>query len=192
MSNEISLASDQQAQGVRQVSLAVQKLQETSDDLADVAKQTLQSALNLSEHADKQHNGLKNIMQSTGRKLIEPEAPFDFAAAINAHLDWKMKLSRFMENPDNSLDPDKVCLDNQCALGKWIYGDGANHRQCRSYSPLKSAHADFHKTAGEIIRLARGGKIDQASKVMAPGGKYATVSETCIGLIREMQDEVEG
>ena len=75
--------------------------------------------------------------------------PDVFPLALTAHIDWKMKLSRYIAHPDNSLDPEKVCVDNACALGKWLYGDGSHYvdKHPKTFSNLKTSHADFHKTA---------------------------------------------
>jgi len=114
-------------------------------------------------------------------------------SAISAHIDWKMKLSRYIENPDQSLKADHVCQDNNCALGKWIYGDGAVYKNQFStpFENLKLSHAEFHKTAGDIIRLIDNGQRDKAEHVMGPAGKYAQVSERTVELIKDLKSLVE-
>ena len=82
----------------------------------------------------------------------------DFDGAIKAHSEWKMKLSSYIRNPDKSLKSSEVCLDNKCALGQWIYGEGAKFSHLAEFATLKAEHAKFHKAAGEIITKADSGK----------------------------------
>ena len=71
----------------------------------------------------------------------------DFDAAMNAHMDWKLKLRSYIARPDGSLNSATVAKDNECALGKWIYGEGKAYASIPEYSELKSEHAKFHKCA---------------------------------------------
>ena len=191
LSAEISSATEQQDIGVKEVTKAIHTLQSTSDQLNQVAEKTLKTALNLSEKSESQQKQLVAISNQLGKKLETKDKPFDFGAAISAHLDWKMKLSRYLETPDGSLDPSKVCLDNACALGKWLYGDGQKHRSHHDFENLRLAHSDFHKTASEIITLINKRQIHQAEKLLAPSGKYVRTSEKCVGLIELLRDELE-
>jgi hypothetical protein len=48
----------------------------------------------------------------------------DFDEAIKAHSAWKFKLSGYLRKPDGSIKSADVVVDNKCALGQWIYGEG--------------------------------------------------------------------
>lgn len=189
--NEISMATKEQDLGVREITSAVSKLQNTSEHLSKVAEGTLKSALTLSTVSEKQNDFIAKLVTSVEadpRMLI---VPFNFDAAINAHIDWKMKLTKYMANPDRSLNSDHVCKDNQCALGKWIYGDGQQYSQLGNFSELRATHADFHKTAGKIIEYIHSGSAASAQKLLSPEGYYSEVSDKCVKLIREIKSEVE-
>ena len=190
MSDEISLATKEQDIGVREITKAIHQLQSTSDQLSTVSEQTLKAALSLSEHTDKQSKELFELGKSLKIEVIFPDKPFDFESAISAHLDWKMKLSRYLEKPDQSLDPKKVCLDNACPLGKWIYGDGQKFNHLSTHEHLRLAHAQFHVTAADIITLINTKQFKEANIKLAPSGSYSTVSEKCVGLIKKLKDEV--
>lgn len=190
MSDEISSATKEQDIGVREITKAIHQLQTTSDQLSMVSEQTLKAALSLSEHTDKQSKELLELGKSLRIKVIFPDKPFDFESAISAHLDWKMKLSRYLEKPDQSLDPKKVCLDNACPLGKWIHGDGQKYNHLSTHEHLRLAHAQFHITAADIINLINTKKLKEANIKLAPNGTYSNVSEKCVGLINKLKDEV--
>lgn len=192
LSSEISLASQEQSIGVREISQAIHELQSTSDRLAEVADSTLKAGLSLSEQAEKQNIEILELGRMVGFEVKVNTKPFDFDSAVSAHLDWKMKLARYLKNPDGSLDPEKVCLDNACALGKWIYGDGQVYKKVHTHSALQGAHAEFHKTASAVIRLVNQKQIDQAEKLLSPTGEYSVCSEKCVGLIHKLKSEVQG
>ena len=190
MSTEISSATEQQDIGVKEVTQAIHTLQSTSQQLGQVAEKTLKTALSLSAKSEVQKGQLVDIGRQIGFSVVMHEKPFDFDAAISAHLDWKMKLSRYLEKPDGSLDPDKVCLDSACALGKWIYGDGQAFKKHTEFSNLRSAHGEFHKTAAEVISMINDNRIGDAQKLLSPGGKYLKTSDYCVGLIRILKSDL--
>lgn len=192
LSDEISSASKEQDIGVREITKAIHQLQTTSDQLNFVSKETLKAALSLSEHTDKQSKDLIDLGHSLSIQVTFPTKPFDFNAAISAHLDWKMKLSKYLEKPDHSLEPDKVCKDNVCILGQWIYGDGQKYISNPTHEHLRVAHAHFHKTAADIIRLINDGNFKEADKKLQPKGVYMDASERCVDLIKKLKSDVEG
>jgi len=82
----------------------------------------------------------------------------DFDEAIKAHSGWKMKLAAYLAKPDGSLKAATVEPDNNCALGKWIYAEGARLSAQPEFITLKAEHARFHKCAAAVIRKADTGQ----------------------------------
>ncbi len=75
----------------------------------------------------------------------------NFKGAIDSHVKWKTRLEKFVNNEsDEKLKVEDVYLDNNCTLGKWIYGDGSKLLG-DDLSELKKAHASFHKNAGLVL-----------------------------------------
>jgi len=190
---EISSATHEQRIGVEEISKALQTLESSSHQLEAMAVTGNQNAAHLSSNVESISKEFFELLNHMGFKVVISERPFDFDAAIKAHIDWKMKLGRYLENPDGSLEHSKVCLDNACALGKWIYGDGHNHRNANTllFDRLKESHAKFHKLAGEIIQLANQHQGDKAKKLLGPSGPYVKISETTVELIEQLRVEVE-
>lgn len=189
--NEISMATKEQDIGVREITSAVGKLQNTSEHLSRVAEGTLKSALTLSTVSEKQNEFIIQLVKNVDADPKILIVPFNFDAAINAHIDWKMKLTKYLANPDRTLNSEHVCKDNQCSLGKWIYGDGQQYNKMNEHSELRATHAEFHQTAGKIIDYIHSGSMDAAHKLLAPQGHYSMVSDRCVELIREIKDIVE-
>ncbi|HUO26906.1 MAG TPA: CZB domain-containing protein [Candidatus Aquilonibacter sp.] len=111
----------------------------------------------------------------------------NFDEAITAHADWKRKLSRYIQHPDHSLKAAEVSTDNKCALGQWIYGEGAKHAALPEYSKLKSEHQRFHKAAAAVITKADSGVNE--SEEIALGGKsdFSTTSASVVTAIMAMK-----
>jgi len=107
----------------------------------------------------------------------------DFDSAINAHVQWKTKLSNYLNKPDRSLNPAVVSSDQNCELGKWLHGDGKKHSGLEGFSTLVTEHTRFHKAAGEIIRKADAG--EKVSEEMALGGT-SDFSKTSAAVIRHL------
>lgn len=116
----------------------------------------------------------------------------DFDSAIKAHVDWKMKLRMYMGKPDKSLDPNVVCKDDQCALGKWIYSEGTQYASHSEYVQMKSEHATFHKAAADVIRACDKGDIKAAESMLEIDSNYTKASNAVVNQIRVLRKKIEG
>ncbi len=191
MAQQITAAASEQGIGVKGISKALHQLTENSSKLEKVAKDALDTAIKLSEGTESSEKLFWEISDQLNMKVKKIEKPFDFDMAANGHMDWKMKLTKYLSNPNRTLDPDHVCKDDQCTLGKWIYGTGEQYQQSLSglYYDLKGSHAEFHKSAGDIISFAHAGDLKKAESILH--GSYLQVSDKTIGLIEKMKDAVE-
>lgn len=113
----------------------------------------------------------------------------DFSEAIKAHSAWKLKLSGYIRNPDKSLNHDHVCKDNQCDLGKWIYGQGGAYSSYPEFHTLKTEHARFHKAAGEIVRKANDGINVTEEIALGASSEFASASTAVVTAIMAMQSK---
>ncbi|MCV5245159.1 CZB domain-containing protein, partial [Escherichia coli] len=80
------------------------------------------------------------------------------AGVINAHLQWRKRLEDCIEGTSQEkLDGGVIMLDDQCVLGKWIYGKAA--RSTLSLHPefgeLREAHRLFHLYASRVVQTFR-------------------------------------
>lgn len=116
----------------------------------------------------------------------------NFEDAIKAHAEWKIKLGSYLKKPDGSLNPSVVEKDNQCELGKWIYGEGTKFRSLAEYTALKTDHAQFHQCAGAVIR-----KIDAKAGVsedslLGMNSEYSKASGKVLRAIKALQAAIPG
>ena len=101
----------------------------------------------------------------------------NFMGAIEAHVRWKIRLEAYINGTsEEHLDPEVVCRDDQCALGKWIYGGGgAKYGNHPLFPVLKQTHTNFHRAAGDIVRTVDAGDKEKA-RTMLNSGEYARYS----------------
>lgn len=186
---QISNATSEQNIGVQEIATALQALESTSTELEAMSVRTHSSSADLAKKVENINLQYLSLLSQLDLKVYKSIKPFDFKSAKKAHIDWKMKLTNYLQNPDNSLDSKKVCLDNACVLGKWIHGDGLAYREFNPnvFDSLKDSHAEFHKTAAQIIDYVNVHNNQAAEKLLAPTGKYILVSEKTVTLIEELE-----
>ena len=102
----------------------------------------------------------------------------EIVKAIGAHGLWKGRLMTAINTGKSEFEPAKVCLDNQCDFGRWLYGatllpkDKTNPQ----YEVVRKLHGEFHKIAGNVLTLALQGKKEQALALVADGSPFAKLS----------------
>ncbi|MGZ8257204.1 MAG: CZB domain-containing protein [Gallionella sp.] len=129
-----------------------------------------------------------NEQDTAGAKADASEevGGLNFKTALEAHIKWKVRLMGVVDGTGTeTLDPRVVSADNQCALGKWIYGQGGkDYSSHAEFKELVAAHTNFHKCAGHVLDLALDGKQTQAKQEIE-GGAFAKAShETSRHLMR--------
>ena len=74
------------------------------------------------------------------------------------------------------MDRHIVAQDNQCPLGEWIHVEGQKYQHLDEYVELKKLHAEFHRRAAEIVRIAESGDKMGASRKLQFGSLFWTLS----------------
>ena len=109
---------------------------------------------------------------------------------INAHLQWITKLTTAIyggQIPDRNT----ASVDNACALGKWIHGEGNQlHGNTKEFAELREKHRQFHITVGQVIDLVQIGKIDEA-KLEMTSGRFRQISGEVINLLSRLRRSMQ-
>ena len=115
----------------------------------------------------------------------------DFASAIQAHRHWKSRLALYVSNESNEkLNYRVICRDDQCVLGQWINGRGAEEfGHLPSFGELKVSHGQFHLAAGRIVQLHDQKQTNEAAQLLRQGD-YPRHSIKVMGLIGALYTEV--
>jgi len=113
-----------------------------------------------------------------------------FYQAVEAHIKWKIRLQKHLDGTSQEkLNPDIICLDNQCTLGKWIYGEGQQYKTMQGFEQLRSIHANFHKCASEVIRKTDDGNKPQAEELFK--NDYAFLSKDITRMLVKMNSIIK-
>ncbi|MCK9200573.1 MAG: CZB domain-containing protein [Gallionella sp.] len=114
----------------------------------------------------------------------------NFDDAVAAHIKWKVRLNQFIDGTSTEqLKSDTVCKDNLCDLGKWIYGDGAKFNKLPHYKDLVTKHANFHRSAADVIKKVEGGDKPGAKSLLA--GPFTLASKDTVAAIMELKKEAK-
>jgi Chemoreceptor zinc-binding domain len=91
----------------------------------------------------------------------------DWLGIIGTHVLWKKRLIALLDgSSQETLDPAAIGVDNKCALGQWIYGDGHVYSDAASYETVRTMHADFHRMAAKVVSLYQSGKKHDAEQLL--------------------------
>ena len=110
--------------------------------------------------------------------------------AINAHIKWKIRLESYLNgSSEEKLDPQIVCRDDQCVLGKWIHGPALKHFQDDSgFMTLRDDHAQFHVVAGSVVTNIQGNNKAAAEILMK--GEYVSASRKVVHALTELNKQI--
>jgi hypothetical protein len=104
---------------------------------------------------------------------------------------WKDRLKQVISGKE-TLDPLAVAKDDQCDLGRWIHGEGkGKFAALPQYEEVRAAHAQFHRTAADVIRTVKAGDSATAQTMMAYGGAYYSASSACVNAITRLRKVAE-
>jgi hypothetical protein len=139
-------------------------------------------------------NWFKRILGQQSEVAAQPPvetsaelAGLNFMTAIEAHIKWKGRLESYIDGTsDEDLKVEVICRDDQCPLGKWIYGTGGERfGTIETFGEMKGQHALFHQCAGRIVETAQAGKKDEARRLLQYGD-YVRASEQVKRLLAKL------
>ncbi|WP_310451723.1 CZB domain-containing protein [Sulfuritalea sp.] len=112
----------------------------------------------------------------------------NFDDAMAAHVIWKIRLARLIENAGGE-DFDSIAAGDAglCAFGKWIRGEGAQYRTTPAYEDVVRKHAHFHACAAEVVRKVEQG--DRAAAMKALNGAFEAASRQLVNAVVELKTE---
>lgn len=115
----------------------------------------------------------------------------NFDEAIRAHSDWKIKLNRYLSNPDGSINAQDLSKDNLCNLGKWLHGEGRSFENIAEYKQLIQDHAHFHKAAADIVIKKDRGEDIKNDMALGGNSPFAKYSMSVVSLLMKMKTLVK-
>jgi RNA processing factor Prp31 len=97
---------------------------------------------------------------------------------IEAHHEWKLKLTEYAQRCDNSIVVNSVCSDQHCRLGKLLKPlKEDDNITFPEMDDLLREHRSFHRVVGELVKnINNGVKIDMEMSfgTQSPFTKHVT------------------
>ena len=115
----------------------------------------------------------------------------DFNAVLKNHGDLKTKLTSYIKAPNGSMDPNVVCLSNRGTLGVWLHNEGRSFAFLAEFNHLLLANKNFHRAAGDIVKLANRGTRQTAEELVGPGTAFDTASADVIKNVNALRKAME-
>lgn len=108
-------------------------------------------------------------------------------AAISAHEVWKVRLAEAIESHTVDLPVDRICRDDCCEFGAWLYSDSITpiEKSSQRYKLVRHLHADFHKAAAEVAEFVLAGQAVVANDLMSETGRFSVVSKRLIAALND-------
>ena len=108
-----------------------------------------------------------------------------YMKAIKDHTDWKIRIKSMIDGKKSGhLNLHEVSSDDQSDLGQWIKAMDKELGHTYALSRLRNVHREFHMVAGEAVRCAQHGQVEQAQAILA--GEYARLSREVVNSLLAM------
>lgn len=136
--------------------------------------------------ADRTREDTPSDLPTPSSQDVPPElAGLDFYSAIAVHQRWKNRLKdHVLGRSDENLDPAVVGRCDVCDLGRWLATqDGQAPIPSDLLDQLQREHAEFHRLAAEVIRLAQQGQRQQALEALRTDAPYNRTSHRVTKLL---------
>lgn len=119
-------------------------------------------------------------------------AEIDIDTAMSAHDNWKIRLQNYLNDQSTEdLQPELVCMDDRCDLGKWLHGPGGQRLgSYPAFSMLLARHKYFHVQASTVLALAQAQEREKAEQMLL--GSYRQASNQVIFLLKELKRGLGG
>jgi hypothetical protein len=129
-------------------------------------------------------NESKHILCETADDAEAEVAGLNFQSAVASHQNWKARFRAMIESGIvEALDPKMIAQDNQCAIGKWIYGPAKEKYGSHPlYEKLRSDHAVFHTSASRVLEMILRGDTQNALHEIERGDFSRATNDMIIDL----------
>ena len=114
-------------------------------------------------------------------------AELDIDTAIANHENWKARLhAQIRQESTEALDPELICQDDRCDLGKWLHGPGRDRLgKYPAFTVLVARHKYFHVQASTVAAQVLAGQPAEAEKTLNSSFRYA--SSQVVLLLKELK-----
>lgn len=130
-------------------------------------------------------NGSELVLDAEYAATLMTEIDID--AAIASHERWRLQLQDMVNRrSEEVMRPERICLDDRCDLGRWLYGTGrVRLGHYPAFDMLVARHKNFHQTAAEVVTLFQAGEQQKAVQILNSRCRHA--SNQVLLLLKELK-----
>ena len=117
-------------------------------------------------------NGSELVLDAEYAATLMTELDID--AAISSHERWRL---RYMVKgcSEKVMRPERICQDDRCDLGRWLYGMGRLRVGCwPAFAIPVERHKYFHQQASYVVMLCNAGEQQKAVPLVNSSGRHAS------------------
>lgn len=104
---------------------------------------------------------------------------------LASHAAWMTQLREYIYGV-GEMDRETVGRDDDCAIGRWLYGEGSKYRRLHEYQRARDVHAAFHRRAAKVVAMADRGRRHEAAADLAPGGELRMLSGALVQAFNQL------
>ena len=130
-------------------------------------------------------NGSELVLDADYAATLMTEIDID--AAIASHEGWRLQLQDMVNRrSEEVMRPERICLDDRCDLGRWLYGTGrVRLGHYPAFGMLVARHKYFHQQAAEVVTLFQAGEQQRAVQLLNSSCRHA--SNQVLLLLKELK-----
>lgn len=153
---EISQTTNEQAQGVEQVNLAIAEIDKVTQQNAATVQKIEFDAQKITDFANQVQalsQAFKIDLQQISFNTAMQTGNFTFANARRAHRQWKGVVQAVVDGMDVDFNLGAATDHSQCALGQWFYGEqGKQLAHLPEMQEVEAHHIELHQTIKQILQ----------------------------------------
>lgn len=134
-------------------------------------------------------------------RQAENEAAFITAPAVASPVpdlgapmrDHALCLARLREHVYGSRHGDSFPAESchtRCALGRWLSGEVGPYRTLAGYRSVEDAHAEFHRSADQVLALLDQGRRLDATRAVETSGSVRQASRALVRALHTLREEI--
>ena len=117
------------------------------------------------------------------------ESVVDLNEAIRKHARWKARFQQAV-SAGEPMDAAVLAKDNQCDLGKWLYGEAqALYGMRPAHALCLARHAATHVEAARVAAVLNAQCRDEARRMLADGLSFSQASSAFILALIELENQ---
>ncbi|WP_432698506.1 methyl-accepting chemotaxis protein [Marinobacterium sp. YM272] len=180
MNAQIAAAAEEQSQVAQDMDRNILAISDGSRRTAAFSESTVGAAGNITGHIHK-------LMEELGHFKTGVQG-VDLGAAKAAHLNWKVRLRRYLDG-QATLKRDEAVSHHDCAFGKWFYSTGMEkYGRIEEMKAIEKPHEELHALVRKAIEL-----VEQGNKAAAEGvyDQVSQISSEIIDRLNTIEDRVQ-